>query len=49
MQFAGSSLVILFGLTNIFALLNHFTKTINSSTIPGIETNHGFGSRKFGG
>ncbi len=48
LQFAGSSLVILFGLTNVLALLNHFTKAANSTTIPNLEASHGFGSRKFG-
>jgi hypothetical protein len=49
LQFAGSSFLVLFGLSNIIALINHTKQTVESPA--GIEVakaSNGFGSRKFG-
>lgn len=49
LQFAGSSVLILFGLSNIIALMHH-TKKVAEAPAP-LETakaSTGFGSRKFG-
>lgn len=48
LQFTGSSLVILFGLTNLVALLGHFNKTATQPKEIASDLRHGFGSRKFG-
>ena len=48
LQFAGSSLFVLFGLTNILALFNHFSNAVDSPKSMNLEAQHGFGSRKFG-
>lgn len=49
LQFAGSSVLILFGLSNILALLHH-TKKVADVPAPQETTkaSSGFGSRKFG-
>ena len=48
LQFAGSSLFVLFGLTNILALFNHFSNAVDSPKTMNLDASHGFGSRKFG-
>lgn len=49
LQFAGSSVLILFGLSNIMALLQH-TKKVAEVQAPKetAKVSSGFGSRKFG-
>ena len=47
LQFTGSSLLILFGLSNIIALIDHTKKTVDP-TVAEKKTDTGFGSRKFG-
>lgn len=49
LQFAGSSVLILFGLSNILALINH-TKKVTEVSAPKetAKASSGFGSRKFG-
>lgn len=49
LQFAGSSVLILFGLSNILALINHTKKVTETpaKTAP-VKAAAGFGSRKFG-
>lgn len=49
LQFAGSSVLILFGLSNIMALLQH-TKKVAEVQAPKetAKASSGFGSRKFG-
>lgn len=49
LQFAGSSVLILFGLQNILALVQH-TKKVTEAPKPveTAKTSNGFGSRKFG-
>jgi len=47
LQFAGSSLLILFGLSNFLTLVNHLSKPAKVTTTSDQAT-HGFGSRKFG-
>jgi hypothetical protein len=48
LQFTGSSLLVLFGLGNIFAVLNHAKQTASSSQMDTAKASSGFGSRKFG-
>lgn len=48
LQFAGGSLFVLLGLTNLGALMNHFAKSAEAPTATRVEASHGFGSRKFG-
>jgi len=49
LQFAGGSLLVLFGLSNLMALLLHMKKTVDPPVVAQkTETTHGFGSRKFG-
>jgi len=46
LQFTGSSLLVLFGLGNLIALVGHFAKTAEPEKVA--DASHGFGSRKFG-
>jgi hypothetical protein len=46
--FTGGSLLVLFGLSNVIALLGHVKKTALTDEKPKTATSHGFGSRKFG-
>ncbi len=49
LQFAGSSFLVLFGLGNLIALLEHTRKTANAPALAdAAPASHGFGSRKFG-
>lgn len=49
LQFAGSSVLILFGLSNIMALLHHTKKVVEvPAAKETAKANNGFGSRKFG-
>jgi hypothetical protein len=48
LQFAGASLLVLFGLSNIIALINHAKRTAETPTIAEEKASTGFGSRKFG-
>lgn len=48
LQFAGGSLFVVLGLTNLGALLHHFTKIADNPRPLTPEASHGFGSRKFG-
>ena len=48
LQFAASSALVLFGLSNVLALLNHTKKVADSSLESTNRTSTGFGSRKFG-
>lgn len=49
LQFAGSSLLVLFGLGNIIALINHAKQTAEAPTTPvPMKAATGFGSRRFG-
>lgn len=49
LQFAGSSVLILFGLSNIMALLHHTKKMAEVQTPKETaKAGSGFGSRKFG-
>jgi len=48
LQFAGGSLLVLFGLGNLMALLMHMKKTVEPTVAQNTDTRHGFGSRKFG-
>ncbi len=48
LQFAGSSLIVLFGFTNILALFTHFSRAVESPKTMSLDASHGFGSRKFG-
>lgn len=49
LQFGGSLLLVLFGLSNIISHISHVKKIANDPTkIAEVDPNHGFGSRKFG-
>lgn len=48
LHFAGSSVLILFGLQNILALLQHSKKVAEAPQAEPVKSNSGFGSRKFG-
>ncbi|HET6746616.1 MAG TPA: hypothetical protein VFH06_00740 [Candidatus Saccharimonadales bacterium] len=48
LQFAGASLLVLFGLSNIVALLNHAKRTAEAPDTSQAKASTGFGSRKFG-
>lgn len=48
LQFAGGSLFVLLGLTNLMALFSHFARTAETPGVVNPEATHGFGSRKFG-
>lgn len=48
LQFTGSSVLILFGLSNIIALINHTQKTSEAPAAETAKASNGFGSRKFG-
>jgi len=48
LQFAGSSIFVLFGFTNVLALFNHFSRAVDTPKTLSVEATHGFGSRKFG-
>lgn len=47
-HFVGGSLLVLFGLGNIIALISHVKKTTDTDTKQAVDASHGFGSRKFG-
>jgi hypothetical protein len=47
LQFIASSLLVVVGLGNLIALLEHTRLTANTPESPA-PANHGFGSRKFG-
>lgn len=47
LQFIASSLLVVVGLGNLIALLEHTRKTANAPE-PSEPASHGFGSRKFG-
>lgn len=46
LKFIGGGIVVLFGMHNFINYLTHFQRTGTPKTI--VETNRGFGSRKFG-
>lgn len=49
LQFGGSLLLVLFGLSNIIAHFSHVKKIANDPTkIAETNASNGFGSRKFG-
>jgi hypothetical protein len=49
LQLLGGSLLVLFGLGNLIALMGHVKKTaLNDNNEQTEATSHGFGSRKFG-
>lgn len=48
LQFAGSSLLVLFGLGNVLAVLDHAKKTAESPEIAQHKAKTGFGASKFG-
>jgi hypothetical protein len=49
LQFTGGSILVLFGLGNLIALLTHMKKTAEPTSAATVEdVSHGFGSRKFG-
>ncbi len=48
LQFAGSSMLVLFGLTNFLALMSHLSKAEQPALTTTDNEAHGFGSRKFG-
>ena len=48
LHFAGSSVLILFGLNNILAVINHSKKVAEAPPVEQTKSSSGFGSRKFG-
>jgi len=48
LQFAGASLLVLFGLGNIIALINHAKQTVEAPKVADAKASTGFGSRRFG-
>ena len=48
LQFVGASLLVLFGLGNLIALLEHTKKTAQAEVAKTPPASHGFGARKFG-
>jgi hypothetical protein len=48
LQFAGGSLLVLLGLTNVLALFSHLSRSVESPKVASTEASHGFGSHKFG-
>lgn len=48
LQFVGGSLLVLFGLGNVIALLGHVKKTALTDEVKPVPTSNGFGTRKFG-
>jgi len=49
LQFSGSAVLILFGLSNVLQLIRHMKKTAEEPAASvTTEASHGFGSRKFG-
>ena len=49
LQFSGSAVLIIFGLSNVFQLIRHIHKTAEEPIAKAeTEASHGFGSRKFG-
>lgn len=49
LQFSGSAVLILFGLSNVLQLIRHMKKTAEEPVASvATEASHGFGSRKFG-
>lgn len=48
LHFAGSSVLILLGLNNILALIDHSKKVAQAPPAEPIKSSSGFGSRKFG-
>jgi hypothetical protein len=48
LQFAASSALVLFGLSNIIALINHTKQVVENPTNDAPRASAGFGSRKFG-
>ncbi len=48
LHFAGSSVLILFGLNNILALLQHSKKVAEAPRVEPVKSDNGFGSRRFG-
>jgi len=48
LQFAGSSILILFGLSNIIAFINHTQKAGEATAVETAKASNGFGSRRFG-
>jgi hypothetical protein len=49
LQLIGGSVVVLFGFSNLIALVEHLSKTTTTADVNEVSTaSHGFGSRKFG-
>jgi len=48
LQFTGGSILVLFGLGNILALMSHVKKTVEPPKVVQSKANNSFGTRKFG-